>query len=108
MFYTPFVEGKFTIEGTVLKYPGPGGWYFVEAEREVSEKLKKLSIFEVKKVGWGYIKVTATIGRTTWETTLFPQKGDKPYLIAIKESVRKAEDIAEGDSVRIVCTLILR
>lgn len=94
----------FTIKGKVVRYPGPGGWYFVEASKEISKQLKSLTIFEVKKVGLNYIKVRATIGNTSWSTTLFPQKNG-PYLIAIKESVRKAEGITEGHIVRIECEI---
>ena len=94
----------FTIKGKVVKYPGTGGWYFVEASDEISDQLKKLTVFEVKKVGFNYIKVRATIGHTSWSTTLFPQKNG-PYMIAIKEYVRKAEGIIEGHIVRIVCEL---
>lgn len=102
------MDEGFIIEGPVIRYPGVGGWYFVEASREVTEKLRNLTLFEVKKVGWGYIKVQAKIGDTAWSTTLFPQKNGKPYLIAIKESVRKKENIKEGDKVRIDCNLVLK
>lgn len=99
------MDEGFVIEGKVERYPGPGGWYFVEASKEVSDRLRKLSISEVNKVGWGYIKIRATIGKTSWDTTLFPQKDGKPYLIAIKSSVRMKEGIADGDMVHIECKL---
>lgn len=87
-----------------MRYPEPGGWYFVELSDEISEQLRKLTVFEAKKVGLNYIKVRATIGHTSWSTTLFPQKNG-PYLIAIKESVRKKEGIIDGHIVRIECEL---
>jgi hypothetical protein len=48
----------------------------------------------------GSVKVKAQIGKTAWETTLFPTK-DGRYLIAIKASVRKAEGTVEDDKVRV-------
>jgi hypothetical protein len=97
---------KFLIEDKVVRYPGVGGWYFVKVNRDISNELKKLSDSDVKKVGWGYIKVRAVIGKTSWTTTLFPQKNG-PYLLAIKADVRKKENIEEGDIVRVKLDLDL-
>lgn len=97
---------NFIIEDKVVKYPGAGGWYFVEVSNNDSVALKQLSEFDVPKVGFGYIKVRAKIGQTAWKTTLFPQK-DGPYLVAIKASVRRAEKIEEGDKVRVSCEVEL-
>ncbi|HYF13371.1 MAG TPA: DUF1905 domain-containing protein [Candidatus Paceibacterota bacterium] len=93
------MKKTFTIEGEVVRYPGPGGWYFVQADKEISDELRRSA--HTKKVGWGYIKVKAKVGETSWETTLFPTKNNGPYLIAIKTDVRKVEHISEKDTVRI-------
>jgi hypothetical protein len=53
--------------------------------------------------GWGVIPVTAKIGKTSWETSLFPKDGG--YLVPIKASVRTAEDLKLGDSVKVVLTV---
>lgn len=89
---------RFSIRGKVIKYPGPGGWFFVHMDKQVSAEIRKTA--GGKTVGWGYVKVRATIGNTSWDTTLFPAK-EKIYLIAIKSDVRKSERIKEGDSVFI-------
>jgi hypothetical protein len=60
--------------------------------------MKQISID--KTIGMGSVKVKAQIGKTAWETTLFPTK-DGRYLIAIKASVRKAEGTVEDDKVRV-------
>ena len=49
--------------------------------------------------GWGMIPVQARIGNTEWPTSLFPKDGS--YLVPLRATVRKAERLAEGDSVRI-------
>jgi hypothetical protein len=49
--------------------------------------------------GWGVIPVHVKIGKTEWTTSLFPKDGR--YLVPIKSSVRKAENLAEGDDVTI-------
>ncbi len=49
--------------------------------------------------GWGVIPVHVRIGKTEWQTSLFPKDGR--YLVPLKDSVRKAENLDEGDNVTI-------
>jgi hypothetical protein len=39
------------------------------------------------------------IGKTEWKTSLFPK--DNRYIVPIKASFRKAEDLEEGSKVAI-------
>ncbi|RJR14162.1 DUF1905 domain-containing protein [Candidatus Parcubacteria bacterium] len=93
----------FAIHGKVWKYEGPAGWYFVYVDKKISEKLREEK--SAKRVAWGYIQIRAKVGKTSWDTTVFPTK-EGPYLLAIKASVRKKEGIDEGDTVRVACTLL--
>lgn len=86
----------------MLRYPGMGNWYFVYVNKEISQKIKDIK--HVKKTS-AFVRVKATIGKTSWTTTLFPEKTG-PYLLAIKAEVRKKEAIDEGDSVKVTCTLL--
>ncbi len=58
-----------------------------------------------KGVNMSFIRIKATIGKTSWTTSLFPTK-DGPYLLAIKADVRHKENIAEGDTIKVSCTLL--
>lgn len=95
---------KIVVKGPIWKYPGPGGWYFVSVGEEVSKRLK--SEKRINRTGYGYVPVTATLGSTVWETTLFPSK-DGPYLLAIKANVRAKERIGVGDEVEAECVVAL-
>ena len=53
--------------------------------------------------GWGVIPVTVRIGGTTWTTSLFPKDGG--YLVPLKDRVRAAEGIEQGDIVAAVLTV---
>jgi hypothetical protein len=55
--------------------------------------------------GWGMIPVTAQIGRTKWETSLFPKDGR--YVVPLKAAVRKAETLDLGDTVSVRLTIAL-
>lgn len=92
---------KISIKGVVWRYPGPTGWYFVTAGKETSARLR---LSKAKRVAWGYIPTRATVGTTTWSTTLFPSK-DGLYLVALKAAIRKKEHIEEGERVTIHCEI---
>lgn len=53
-----------------------------------------------KRRGFGSVKVTVTLGRSTWQTSLFPNK-DGSWFLPIKKPVRVAEGIADGDEVEV-------
>ena len=78
-------------------WKGPAPWYFVTIPAEPSQDLKAISGFVT--YGWGVIPVNVRIGKTEWKTSLFPKDGC--YIVPIKASVRKVENLEEGDNVTI-------
>lgn len=83
--------------GKIWFWRGPAPWFFVTIPAEQSHNIKAIS--SLVTYGWGVIPVQVRIGETTWRTSLFPK--DDLYLVPIKASVRKAEELAEGDEVAI-------
>ena len=83
--------------GNVLFWKGPAPWFFVPVPEEQSRELKAIS--NVVTYGWGVIPVEVRIGKTVFQTSLFPKHG--LYLVPIKASVRMAENLVVGDSVRV-------
>lgn len=84
----------------VWLYPGAGGWHFANLSPRQSFEIKER--FGRERPGFGAVPVRVTIGDTTWETSLFPDRKSGTYLFAIKAAVRKAEGIASGDRVTAV------
>ena len=72
-------------------------WYFVTVPAKQCRDLKAISGFVT--YGWGMIPANVRIGKTEWKTSLFPKDGR--YIVPIKASVRKAEDLEEGDKVTV-------
>ncbi|MBO9519437.1 MAG: DUF1905 domain-containing protein [Porphyrobacter sp.] len=72
-----------------------------EAAEQVSghELMRRLELG--KRRGFGSVKVTAHIGGSTWDTSVFPQKGRESWFMAVKVGVRRAEGIEEGDLVEV-------
>jgi hypothetical protein len=95
---------RIEITGVIWKYPGPGGWCFVSVGDKDSKTLKNER--RINRTGFGYVPVTATLGSSVWETTLFPSK-DGPYLLAIKASVRTRQRVGVGDEVKAQCVVKL-
>ena len=83
--------------GAIWFWKGPAPWYFVTIPAEQSEEIKAISISVT--YGWGVIPVRVRSGRSVWTTSLFPKDGR--YLVPIKASVRKAEKLAEGDTMHL-------
>lgn len=83
--------------GKIWFWKGPAPWYFVTIPEKQCHDLRAIS--GLVTYGWGMIPVHAWIGKTEWETSLFPKDGR--YIVPIKASVRKAETLAEGDDVTL-------
>ena len=81
--------------GKVIFWRGPAPYFFVAVPEGYSRDIKSIS--HLVTYGWGVIPVRARIGRTAFETSLFPKDGR--YLLPLKVVVRKAENLAEGDEV---------
>ncbi|MDQ2692159.1 MAG: DUF1905 domain-containing protein [Chloroflexota bacterium] len=83
--------------GKIWFWQGPAPWFFVSVPAKESSDIKAIS--GLVTYGWGVIPVHVRIGKTEYTTSLFPK--DRLYLVPIKASVRKAENLKEGDSVTI-------
>jgi Domain of unknown function (DUF1905) len=87
----------------------PASWHFLTIDGEVAEAIHATAIMRrlegERRKGWGSIKVTATIGETRWDTSIFPAKDVGGWMLPVKAAVRKAEGIVAGDEVKVQLTL---
>jgi hypothetical protein len=86
-----------TFDGELWHWRGPAPFYFVTVPDEASDAVHGLSA--VVSYGWGMIPVRVRIGESVWETSLFPKDGR--YLVPVKDAVRMAERLEEGDTVTL-------
>jgi hypothetical protein len=90
----------FTFTAPVRVFTGKAAWYFVNLPVELAQAIDfKFSPF---KRGWGSLRVTVSIGTTTWETSIFPDKEVNSYMLPLKAEVRKKEHISRGDAVSVI------
>lgn len=76
------------------------GWHFVTLPEDVSEDIKRQ--FGDLKRGWGSLPVKVTVGKTTWKTSIFPDKETKGYLLPLKADVRKKEKIVADKKITLM------
>ncbi len=89
----------FSFQAKLWKWPGDMGWYFVSVPKVHFEAIRA-------RVGKGLVRVTCRTGETSWQTSLLPHNQSGTYLIAIKVSVRKKEELFEGDEVEFSFKII--
>ncbi len=88
----------FTFKTRLWLYAGKGSWHFVTLPKEAAAEIK---FFTPSAKGFMPVAVKATIGKTTWKTSVFPDSKSGSYLLAVKAEVRKQETLQLGDEVEI-------
>ena len=96
----------YTMTEKVWLYPGEmGNWHFVTLTKKYGQEIKEH--FGKNRRGFGSIPVEVVISKTTWKTSIFPDKRAGSYLLPLKAAVRKKEDIEVGDVVTFTINVCL-
>jgi hypothetical protein len=91
------------LQAKVWLYQADNPWHFVTIPPKQSSALKKEYVWPRR--GFGAIPVQATIGKTAWKTSIFPDKNSS-YLLPLKKEIRTEEKIKRGDTVTILLQVI--
>ena len=81
-----------TFKATIKKFPGHGGWIYVEVPK------KHTNYLQGRRRAWGMYPITAHVGNTSWQTKLMIKKGGD-FFVAFRLEVRNKEKIKVGDNV---------
>jgi hypothetical protein len=87
----------FVIRGEIFEWRGPAPFHFVRIPPADGAVIKSQA--RILSYGWGVIPVHGVLGKSNFETALFPKDGS--YLIPIKDALRNSEGIDIGDQVVI-------
>ncbi len=90
---------EYEFKAKLWLYEGAAAWHFLTIPTQISEDIKRN--FGALQRGWGSLPVRTSIGATTWETSIFPDKKLQAYLLPIKAEVRKKERVVVGDVVTV-------
>jgi hypothetical protein len=94
------MRGKtYTVKTKVWLYSGMAGWHFVTLPKKESDDIKEL--FGEMSRGWGSLPVMVTIGKTSWKTSIFPDKKSGAYVLPLKAEVRKKEGISAEKNLKL-------
>jgi hypothetical protein len=74
-------------------------WWFISLPVEDSEDLEQFCSH--RKRNFGSIRVTANIGETSWQTSVFRDTKSNSYLLPVKANVRSKEKLAEKNSYEV-------
>jgi hypothetical protein len=80
-----------------------GSWHFLTLPEDVSAGLKSL---RGSPRGFGSMRVEATIGKTSWRTSVFPTKQGE-FLLPVKADVRKKEGLSAGEQVTVAIEVLI-
>ena len=75
----------------------PGSWYFITLPLNAADEIRATT----ERRGFGSVRVRATIGESTWETSVFPDTKTGSFLLPVKAAVRLEQDIDNGDRVDV-------
>lgn len=92
---------RFEFSAEMWPWRGPAPYHFITVPDEAAAELRNLS--PMLTYGWGVIPVSVRIGDTDFATSLFPKDGG--YALPIKDAVRKAEDLTDGDAITVEMTV---
>lgn len=76
----------------VYVYPGEtANWHFVPINKKIGLEIRET--YGKSRRGFGSLPVEVMVGKTVWQTSIFPDKYSGSYILPLKAAVRKAEDI---------------
>ena len=91
-----------TFDAELWRHDGNAAWFFVTAPPDAHDAIDEQAPFP--RAGFGSVKVEATIGSSTFSTSVFP--GSDGFVLPVKKAVRKAEGIDDGDTVRVTLRIV--
>lgn len=90
-------KNTYKMRSKVFLWQGMAAWHFIGVPKKQSTEIKK-RFGDVAK-GWGSLPVSVTLGKTTWTTSIFPDRKSGTYLLPLKADVRKKEGISYDNTV---------
>jgi len=94
--------GRFTFTAPLWIHSG-GSWRFVSVPPDVGAAMAEAGA--LLRRGFGSLKVTVTIGSSTWSTSVFPDADSGSFLLPVKKPIRSANGLNDGDLVQVMLVL---
>ena len=95
---------RVAFEADLWEHDGDASWHFVTVPEDLSEQLRDAG---GERRGFGSLRVRATVGGSTWATSVCPSK-EGVFLLPVKKAVRRAEGLEAGEPVEVTLELLDR
>lgn len=86
--------------GNMEKKDDSGNWRFARVPENISAKIKEMQKGRLRR-GWGAVYTKAKIGKSVWQTSIFPDRRSATYLLPLKKEIRYEENLYDGIEVNI-------
>ena len=93
---------ELSFDAELWQYEGDGGWHFVTLPVDLADEVREQV---PRRPGFGSVRVSAVVGDTRWQTSLFPEAASRSYVLPVKQQVRRANDLLPGDRVTVRITV---
>ena len=95
------MKSRYRTRAKLWRYPGDKvSWHFITLPKKVADEIRVVDAGPVRR-GFGSLRVQATIGGSTWTTSIFPVAMHQSYVLPVKAQVRKAEGLKVGAMVSL-------
>ena len=79
-----------------------GSWHFITVPAEQAGLIR---MAVPRRAGFGSVRIKASIGATSWSTSIFPDSKNGTFLLPIKADVRKREGLAVGEEAGVTLSI---
>lgn len=93
-------EALYTFQAKIWLYDGPAAWHFVTLPQKLAAEI--MLFYGTQAKSFGSIGVTATIGKTSWKTSIFRDTKSHSYVLPLKAEVRKKEELRADQLIKVV------
>ncbi|KQM81384.1 DUF1905 domain-containing protein [Agromyces sp. Leaf222] len=94
---------RFEFTAPLWEWTARAEWYFVTVPDEASADIREIPR---PPRGFGSVRVRASVGGSTWTTSIFPDSSVGCYVLPVKKAVRVAEGLQEGGDVGVALTVL--
>jgi len=86
-------------DAELWEYTGQAAWALVAVPTGHSADIA--AIPRAPRTGFGSIRVSATLGGSSWVTSIFPDSKSGTFLLPVKKAIRARERVGPGDVVGV-------
>lgn len=99
------MSARFAFEAKLWRYQGKAAWHFVTVPEDVSAQVRALT--RGLSAAFGSVRVIASIGETSWRTSVFADAKTRAYLLPLKGEIRRRPNLAEGEAISLTLEIDL-